>query len=409
MANKLQNAVKGRVPLIACTTRDVTNLPETLAHFFPGKKIEKWAGPAAPITKDTLYYVVGGGFSDPEGAALLRTKFLDPKNSCSLLIVNPPAQHNDDLTLSAGMIPVPQEMMANMLKPIAKSPELLKSALNCLGGLSLKEANDIARYSMAVYGSLTPAGLAQSRNELFKPQKGLYPVLTDQPLYTPAPALKDWVDREKKFFLTETDTRLVPRGLMLDGEPGTGKSEAAKYIARQFEVPLYRLDLATTQDKYVGNSAKFLQQNLDTLDQQEPCVVLIDEVEKVINTGSSNYSQELISVLLWWMQTHTTKVLTICTTNDISAIPKEFYRPGRLDEVMRINALPPKEATTFLKQVLAQYGHGDNEMMYAKIYDLVITEKHGNHTTPAVIEAEVKKAVKQLGAAKPKLVFKKKP
>ncbi|QIG66685.1 ATPase domain-containing protein [Rhizobium phage RHph_TM16] len=407
MANKLQIAVKGRVPLITCTTRDIANLQQTLKYFFPNKEILKWGGPAAPLKQGTLYYVIGAGFNDPESAAEIRGKFLDEKVSTSLLLINPPDMHQHDLTMSAGLIPVPQEMMANMLKPIAKTDALLKSALNCLGGLSLKEANDIARYAMAAHGSMTPAGLAQARNELFKPQKGLYPVLTEQTLYAPSPALTEWAEREKKFFLTETDPRLVPRGLMLEGEPGTGKTEAAKYIARMFEVPLYRLDLATTQDKYVGNSAKFLQMNLDTLDQQEPCVVLIDEVEKVINQSSSTYSQELISLLLWWMQTHKTKVLTICTTNDLSKIPPEFYRPGRLDEVMKINAMPPKEAEAFLKQVMVQYGHDGNDMMFARVHEAVIEAKKGNLVTPAQIEAEVKKAVKQLAAAKKKLVFKK--
>lgn len=404
MAHKIQIAVKARIPIITCTTRDVANLQPVLEHLLPeGKHIEQYVS-NAPMKPNSVYWVVGGALGNTPDSVEFRNKLFEKKSS--FLLVNPADGHSHDISVSVGMLPVPQDMMANMLAKVVKDEDTVKAAVAALGGVTIKEGFEIALYSMAEHKSLTPGGLALSRNELFKPQKGLYPVDTAQDFYEPGPDLKKWINREKKFFLWENDPRLVPRGLMLDGRPGTGKSEAAKYIARMFEVPLYRLDLSTTQDKYVGNSAKFLQANLDMLDQQEPCVVLIDEVEKVVGGSTNTYVTELLSMMLWWMQTHKSKVLTICTTNDLSKLPKEFYRPGRIDEVITVNGLSAKELEGFLKSLLKVYGHANNDIMFTRVFEELTDEAKGNLIPAARVENAVKKAVKALAQPKKKLVFK---
>ena len=90
---------------------------------------------------------------------------------------------------------------------------------------------------------------------------------------------------EKPFFLTGTDPRLIPRGLLFDGLPGTGKTAGAKWVAEQFGVPLYRVDIGGTKNKYVGQSEANMLMNLARIDGEEPAVALIDEVEKVFSTG----------------------------------------------------------------------------------------------------------------------------
>ncbi|QIG76847.1 ATPase domain-containing protein [Rhizobium phage RHph_Y1_11] len=408
--SKLQIAVKAKVPILTCTTRDVVNLTAVLQHILPGVTVSQFKSPTDAKKNGSVYYSVGIAVPNTEDGVTLRNGF---KNAgATLLIVNPHEGHSHDISMDVGMLPIPVEMMEAMLKPICKAEETLKGAMSALGGVTLREAYEIALFSMAEHKSLTPAGLAASRNEVFKPQKGLYPVTTDQEFYEPSKPLRDWVETERHFFLNETDPRLVPRGLMLDGRPGTGKSEAAKFIARNFQVPLYRLDIATTQDKWLGNSAKFLQANLDTLDQQQPCVVLIDEVEKVLSSNHGTYTTDLLSMLLWWMQTHTSKVLTICTTNDISKIPPEFYRPGRLDEVMNIQGIPTGDLSDFVKAQLTHYGQGGNDIIHQRVVEDLMDKSKGNLTTPATIEAAVKRAVKKIKSAevapKKKLILKSK-
>ncbi|MGZ7154090.1 AAA family ATPase, partial [Streptococcus pyogenes] len=73
---------------------------------------------------------------------------------------------------------------------------------------------------------------------------------------------------------------MVPRGLLLDGPPGTGKTMAAKFIAQKWNVPLFRVDVATTLSRYVGESELRFQQNLAQVSNEAPCIALFDEIEK---------------------------------------------------------------------------------------------------------------------------------
>jgi hypothetical protein len=395
VAYKIQTAIKARVPIVTCTTRDVANLVAVLQHMFPNNIVQQFVNPDMAMKEGTIAYAVNAAVTNSTDGAMLRQKFQKAKST--LLLVNPAPNHDDNISMSTGLLPVPRELLAKMLQ--ITNPETLKHAMAALGGLTIREAYETATFSMAETGALTPAGLAKARSELFKPQKGLYPVDTLQDFYKPSPEIEEWVEDERDFFLTATDKRLIPRGLMLDGRPGTGKTEAAKYIARNFNVPLYRLDLATTQDKYVGNSAKFLQANLDTIDQQEPCVVLIDEVEKVVNVKLT-YTTELLSMLLYWMQTHTSKVLVICTTNDLDSVPAEFYRPGRIDQVFNIEGVKQEHLADFVTSVLQAYGHADDEFLHTKIMSLLKTKHGGNLIAPAEIENETRKLIKKLAKTK---------
>jgi SpoVK/Ycf46/Vps4 family AAA+-type ATPase len=123
--------------------------------------------------------------------------------------------------------------------------------------------------------------------------------------------------------------------LLFDGAAGTGKTAASKYIAQKFGVPLYHLDLGAMKGKYVGESEGNLIAALTQVDQVEPCVVILDEVEKIFqNSGDSGVTSGLLSQLLWWLQEHKTQVFTVMTTNNRLAIPPELYREGRIDAVM---------------------------------------------------------------------------
>ena len=98
--------------------------------------------------------------------------------------------------------------------------------------------------------------------------------------------------------------------------------------------------------------------NLSRLDHEEPCVALLDEVEKVFatsNNDSSGTTSTMLSQLLWWLAERRTRVLVIMTTNKASALPKELYREGRIDKVMVFNGLIHAEAGSFVKQVFGTF------------------------------------------------------
>jgi hypothetical protein len=348
----LSLAVKAQLPLIGVTTRDTLNLPEVI-HRVTGRKPVDWAtGPSAIKTGSLYLHVCSKATSLPYPQ--LYAKLV--KAEASLVVVNSPKPH--ELVFNAAEVPVPKAMMLEFLAAVVDAEAKAKGLLPALGGCTIKEAAELVRLTMARDHSLTAKGLMLTRKTAFQGSQGLMQVDTAQSYYDPPAILRDWVQRERPFFLDGKDPRLVPRGLLLDGPPGTGKTEGAKYIAGRFEVPLYRVDIGGVKAKWVGESESNMLSALSQLDHEEPCVALLDEVEKVFSRGSGDHSgvtSSLLSQLLWWLAERRSRVLVVLTTNDRQKLPRELYRAGRIDEVMWFGGLQATAALQFAKRVLETF------------------------------------------------------
>ena len=152
--------------------------------------------------------------------------------------------------------------------------------------------------------------------------------------------LKDWLrPREQLMKADLTDTPLhPPKGVLLVGVPGCGKSLSAKAIASQWGLPLYRLDMASVLGMYVGQSEGRLREALATAERVAPCVLWIDEIEKGLAQGSDGgTTRRLIGQFLFWMQELTAKVFMVATANDVSTLPPELLRKGRFDELFFVD------------------------------------------------------------------------
>ncbi|MDZ4755584.1 MAG: AAA family ATPase [Phycisphaerae bacterium] len=143
-----------------------------------------------------------------------------------------------------------------------------------------------------------------------------------------------------------------PRGVLLLGVQGAGKSLAAKAIATAWGVPLLRLDAGALFDRFVGESERRLRASLAQADRFAPAVLWIDEIEKgfasaatVSNDGG--LSRRMFGTLLTWMQERTAPTFLAATANDISALPPELLRKGRFDEVFFVD-LPSQEVRTVI-------------------------------------------------------------
>jgi hypothetical protein len=348
----LRLAVKAQLPLIGVTTRDTLNLPEVI-HRLTGRKPVDWATGPSAIKFGSLYlHVCSKATSLPYPQ--LYAKLV--KAEASLIVVNSPKPH--ELVFSAAEVPVPKAMMLEFLAAVVDGEAKAKNLLPALGGCTIKEAAELVRLTMARDHSLTAKGLMLTRKTAFQGSKGLMQVDTAQSCYDPPPGLRDWVQRERPFFLNGQDPRLVPRGLLLDGPPGTGKTEGAKYIASRFEVPLYRVDIGGVKTKWVGESESNMLSALSQLDHEQPCVALFDEVEKVFSHGHGDHSgvtSSLLSQLLWWLAERRTRVLVVLTTNDKQKLPRELYREGRIDEVMWFGGLGAEAILGFARRVLETF------------------------------------------------------
>nr|WP_313777374.1 AAA family ATPase [Mycobacterium sp.] len=161
--------------------------------------------------------------------------------------------------------------------------------------------------------------------------------------------LQGWLrERGEMIRMDLTHSRLrPPRGVLLVGVPGCGKSLSAKMVAAEWRFPLYRLDMATVLGMYVGQSEGRLREALDMASRVAPCVLWIDEIEKALAGGgaggdSSGTTRRMIGQFLYWLQESRSKVFVVATANDVSSLPPELLRKGRFDELFFVD-LPDSE------------------------------------------------------------------
>jgi ATP-dependent 26S proteasome regulatory subunit len=162
--------------------------------------------------------------------------------------------------------------------------------------------------------------------------------------------LKLWL-HQREHALTDDATKFgveAPRGVLMLGVQGAGKSLCAKAIATAWKRPLMRLDPSVLYDRYIGESERRLREALKQAEMMAPVVLWIDEIEKGFASAASRsidggLSQRMFGTLLSWMQEHKHPVFLAATANDIEALPPELLRKGRFDEIFFVD-LPSEEA-----------------------------------------------------------------
>lgn len=176
--------------------------------------------------------------------------------------------------------------------------------------------------------------------------------------------LKSWLNDKKKLQTPEKRDELrrrglqPPRGVLLVGVPGCGKSLSAKAIAGNWNLPLYRLDFATVQGQYVGQSEQQLKDAFQSAEHLSPCVLWIDEIEKGLGgTGndSSGVTTRMVGQFLFWMQECKKMVFVVATANDVSMLPSELLRRGRFDELFFIDLPSEEERKEIIEMYVSKY------------------------------------------------------
>lgn len=232
-----------------------------------------------------------------------------------------------------------------------------------LAGLTRPDTERLARNAIYQDGAITECDLpavAKAKYELLN-RHGVLGFEYETAQFSDVGGLsrlKTWLEQRKRVMDTvDEGPRLdPPRGLLLLGIQGCGKSLAAKATAGILGLPLLRLDVGTLYNKYHGETERNLRDSLQQAEVMAPCVLWIDEVEKGFATGDgdSGLSRRVLGTFLTWLAEKVETVFVVATANDISQLPPELVRKGRFDEIFFVDLPAPRVRLDILRIHLAR-------------------------------------------------------
>jgi hypothetical protein len=233
-------------------------------------------------------------------------------------------------------------------------PAALDHVVRALAGLTLNQARQVVARVLIDDGALTPDDLPRILDHKARLLGGdglleVYPAADNRFELGGFSRLKQWLVRARVGFSPEAAELNLspPKGVLLAGVQGCGKSLAAKCIAREWRLPLLKLDAGRLYDKYIGQSEKNLRRAIEVAESMAPSLLWIDEIEKAFSPtgeggGDGGVSQRIFATLLTWLQEKRAEVFVVATANDVFSLPPELLRKGRFDELFFVD-LPDLE------------------------------------------------------------------
>jgi hypothetical protein len=242
---------------------------------------------------------------------------------------------------------------------------VLATMVRNLRGLALADARRIARHLIFGDGAIAESDLpelAKLKFELLNKSGHLHFEYDTAQFADIAglARLKQWIGQRREVF-TGGDLPVgldPPKGVLLLGVQGCGKSLAAKAVAGGFGVPLVRLDFGTLYNKFHGETERNLREALASAEQLQPCVLWIDELEKGLSgSGASEdggVSRRVLGYFLTWMAERKSKVFLVATANAVQELPPELLRKGRFDEIFFVDLPDPAARAEIFRLHLAK-------------------------------------------------------
>ena len=233
----------------------------------------------------------------------------------------------------------------------------LDTLLDAASGLTRYEAEGAFSLSLVRHGRITPDAVWELKTQTLR-KSGLLSLYRGEDSFDTLgglAALKAFCRRS----LLHPRGQTKPKGVLLLGVPGTGKSAFAKALGRETGRPTLCLDIGALMGSLVGQTEQNIRQALRIADAMAPCVLFIDEVEKALGGvsgfGDSGVSSRLFGSLLTWMNDHTSDVYLIATCNDISRLPPEFSRAERFDGIFFLNLPGQSEREAIWRLYVEQF------------------------------------------------------
>ena len=275
---------------------------------------------------------------------------------CSELSI--PGELKDLITILNFNLPIESEINQELNRLIVSlnieiDSELLEKLTRACQGLSLERIRRVLSKIIASYKTIDESSidilLSEKKQIISQTQILEYSSANENIKNIGGVAnLKDWLTKRKTSFSIQASNYGLPtpRGLLLIGIQGTGKSLTAKAIATEWQLPLLKLDVGKLFGGIVGESESRLRQMIEVSETLSPCILWIDEIDKAFNSGESQgdsgTSSRVLGTFLSWLSEKTKPVFVVATANNVDLLPLELIRKGRFDEIFFLD-LPKKQ------------------------------------------------------------------
>jgi SpoVK/Ycf46/Vps4 family AAA+-type ATPase len=233
---------------------------------------------------------------------------------------------------------------ANNGRRVKSDAQALDLLVENLAGLSVSDTERLARKAIFDDGAITASDIqvvTRAKHQLLN-RNGVLGFEPDSRSFVDLGGmnrLKQWIKSRVPAISEPEDSPDVPKGVLLLGVQGCGKSLASRVIAGILGVPLLRLDVGALYSKFIGESERTIRETLATAEAAAPCVLWFDEIEKGFggDDHDSGTSQRVLATFLTWLAEKRSRVFVVATANDITALPPEMIRKGRFDEIFFVD------------------------------------------------------------------------
>jgi len=310
----------------------------------------------------------------------------------AVVILAPNSEIHPDLQGDAVMIQYPlpnREEIAEILDlVISQQKDVIKNSLtngtreqavDAAMGLGREEAARYFARSLVAKKTIDPQLIATEKKRKIANIKGLSWIDPDPGgLHSIGGLenLKKWITlRKQAFGKAAREYGLpAPKGLMLAGVPGCGKSLTAKCLGTAWQIPTIRFDPGAAKSKYVGDTEAQIRKILDIAETIAPCIIWIDEAEKGFagsqgESADGGVSQNMMGAVLTWMQEKTAPVFVVATANDVDQLPPEMLRKGRFDELFFVDLPTQPERVAILQATMHRYNRQPKSVHLRKVAD----------------------------------------
>ena len=269
-----------------------------------------------------------------------------------------PKELQDLLTVLQFQLPLEDEISQELNRLVSSlnieiEPQLFENLTRACQGLSLERIRRVLSKIIATYKTIDNNSIAillSEKKQIISQTEILEYTSVDETITNLGglDTLKDWLRKRKTAFGVQASNYGLPtpRGLLLVGIQGTGKSLTAKAIANEWQLPLLKLDVGKLFGGIVGESESRLRQMINVAETISPCILWIDEIDKAFSSteskGDSGTSNRVLATFVSWLSEKKKPVFVIATANNIDLLPLEIIRKGRFDEIFFLD-LPTKE------------------------------------------------------------------